>query len=71
MATVTELEDRKETLEEAIDSGELNVKYADRSVTYRDQASMERALQRLCRRIDKLNGKKAQRKVRIQSCSGW
>lgn len=52
MATVADLEARRETLQRAKDSGTRKVSYPDGSaVTYRDDAEMAAALRDLDRRI--------------------
>jgi hypothetical protein len=43
VATTEQLQARLEALEEAMDSGEMRVKYADREVTYRSLQEMRSA----------------------------
>jgi len=53
MATVAELEARRDALQRAKDTGTLKVSYPDGSaVTYRDDAQMAAAIRDLERRIE-------------------
>lgn len=71
MATLSELQARREALMEAIQSGELRVRYGDRDVTYRSLSDMRTALSLIDDEIARLSGTKVNRKVRLQRVSGW
>lgn len=51
MATVEELKERREALEEALHSGVLTVRHGDVTTTFRSVAEIEKALASLNRKI--------------------
>lgn len=65
--TLSELEAKLETLEDAMTSGTLRVKYADREVWYQSVSEMMKARSLLVSKIDKLKNKS--RPQRIQACT--
>ncbi len=71
MATLTELEARREALDQAIGSGRLKVRYADREETYHSIADLQRARSFVQRQIDKLEGVKRPKSIKIAYRSGY
>lgn len=70
MATLVELRDRRERLNQAIDSGVQTVAYADGRQTYRDLQQMFQARKDLDRRIAEIEGKPSRRVLRLNTRSG-
>lgn len=69
MASSAELQARLETLKKARDSGALNVRHGDQSVTYRSLSEMERIISELEGEIAALAGTR-RRKIRYTYQSG-
>lgn len=72
MATLAELETRRDALQKAMDSGVLSLREGDKLVTYRNTLDMRGALADLERRITAANGDVETRGVYIRPANkGW
>lgn len=72
MATLAELETRRDALQKALDSGVLSLREGDKLVTYRNTLDMRGALADLERRITAANGDVETRGVYIRPATkGW
>lgn len=72
MATsLATLQARKEALEKVIASGQLQVRFADRTVVYRSMEEMKQALSLLETKIAVAQGRKRTRQVRVNSAKGF
>lgn len=72
MATsLATLQARKEALEKVIASGQLQVRFADRTVVYRSMEEMKQALSLLETQIAVAQGRKRTRQVRVNSAKGF
>ncbi len=65
------LQARKETLEKVIASGQLQVRFADRTVIYRSMEEMKQALALLETQIATAQGRKRTRQIRVNSMKGF
>ncbi len=70
MATLTELISRLDSLEKQKDSGIARVTFDGKTVEYRGQAEIERAIADLTRRIDVANGKSPKRRLIVSAGKG-
>ncbi len=72
MATLAQLETRRDALQKAIDSGVLSLREGDKQVNYRNISDMRGALADLERRITAANGEVETRGVYIRTgTKGW
>ena len=72
MATLAELQTRRDELQKALDSGVLSIGEGEKKVTYRNAAEMTGALATLDRRITAADGKVETRGVYIRPGNrGW
>lgn len=71
MASVEVLRARREKLTEAITTGQLKVRFADREVTYRSMAEMREALGVLEGEIARAEGRRRTRLIRVNNRKGW
>ncbi len=72
MATLAELQTRRDALQNALDSGVLILREGDKHVTYRNTADMRGALADLERRITAAEGDVETRGVYIRpGTKGW
>ena len=66
MASLSDMQARREKLAAAIDSGALSIRHGEKTITYRSQTEMERALYRLDKDIAVAAGaKKPTKQLRI------
>ena len=70
MATITELNTRREALAASRSSGVARVSYDGKSVEYRSLADIDRAIEVLDREIAILEGRRIVRHVRVSTCKG-
>lgn len=70
MATLAELQARKTALEKAQFNGTRTVQHGDKSITYRSQAEIDRAMASLNEQITRLQGKRKTRHVRFATGRG-
>ena len=70
MATLSELTARRDALEKQKDSGVARVTFEGRTITYRGQAEIERAIAGLTRRVDVANGKSPTRRLIVSAGKG-
>jgi hypothetical protein len=70
MATITELNSRRETLAASRSSGVARVSYDGKSVEYRSLAEIDRAIEVLDREIATLEGRRIVRHVRVTTSKG-
>ena len=71
MATLTQLQTRRDELDVAIASGVLTLREGDKQVTYRSVAEMATALADLDTQIAALQGTVRTRRVYPQTKKGW
>ncbi len=70
MATLTELQTRREALSASRASGVARVSYDGKTVEYRSLAEIDRAIDVLDREIAALEGRKVIRQVRVTTSTG-
>jgi hypothetical protein len=70
MATITELNTRREALAASRSSGVARVSYDGKSVEYRSIAEIDRAIEVLDREIATLEGRRIVRHVRVTTSKG-
>ncbi len=70
MATITELNTRREALAASRSSGVARVSYDGKTVEYRNLAEIERAIEQLDREIAALEGRRIVRHVRVTTSKG-
>ncbi len=70
-ASLATLQARKEALEKVMASGQLQVRFADRTVVYRSMEEMTQALALLEKQIAATEGRKRTRQIRVNSVKGW
>jgi len=70
MATITELNSRRETLAASRSSGVARVSYDGKTVEYRSLAEIERAIEQLDREIATVEGRQIVRHVRVTTSKG-
>jgi len=70
MATLTELQTRRETLAASRSSGVARVSYDGKTVEYRSLAEIDRAIDVLDREIATLEGRSVIRQVRVTTNKG-
>lgn len=71
MATLADLKTRRDALQAARDSGVLNLREADKAVTYRSLEEMDQVLDGLKREIARLEAKTRHRGTYIRPRKGW
>lgn len=71
MATLTELQTRREALKKALDSGVLSLREGDKQVTYNNAEVMARLIEALDREIAAIEGTVKARRVYPQTRKGW
>jgi hypothetical protein len=65
------LQARRDALKQAIDSGQVQVSYTDKSVRYRSLNEMWSVLRQLDEEIATAEGRTRRRQVRMVTRSGW
>jgi hypothetical protein len=70
MTSVSDLTARRDSLEKQKDSGIARVTFEGRTVEYRGQSEIERAIADLNRRIDVANGKAPTRRLVVSGGKG-
>ena len=70
MATLTELQTRREALAASRSSGVAKVSYDGKTVEYRSLAEIDRAIDVLDREIAMLEGRRIIRQVRVMTSKG-
>jgi len=70
MATIAELNTRREALSASRSSGVARVSYDGKTVEYRSLAEIERAIEQLDREIATLEGRRIVRHVRVTTSKG-
>lgn len=70
MATLAELQTRREALAASHSSGVARVSYDGKTVEYRSLAEIDRAIDVLNREIADLEGRRAIRQVRVSTSKG-
>jgi hypothetical protein len=70
MATLAELNSRREALAASRSSGVARVSYDGKTVEYRSLAEIERAIEQLDREIATLEGRRIVRHVRVTTSKG-
>ena len=70
MATIAELNTRREALAASRSSGVARVSYDGKTVEYRSLAEIERAIEQLDREIATLEGRRIVRHVRVTTSKG-
>ena len=70
MATITELNTRREALAASRSSGVARVSYDGKTVEYRSLAEIERAIEQLDREIATIEGRRIIRHVRVTTAKG-
>jgi hypothetical protein len=71
MATLTELQARRDALEAALASGVLKLREGDKEVSYRNLDEMSRVLASVVAQIAALEGTVKTRRVYPQTRKGW
>jgi len=70
MATIAELNTRREALSASRSSGVARVSYDGKTVEYRSLAEIERAIEQLDREIASVEGRRIVRHVRVTTSKG-
>ena len=70
MATIAELNTRREALAASRSSGVARVSYDGKTVEYRSLAEIERAIEQLDREIATIEGRRIVRHVRVTTSKG-
>jgi len=70
MATIAELNTRREALAASRSSGVARVSYDGKTVEYRSLAEIERAIEQLDREITTMEGRRIVRHVRVTTSKG-
>jgi hypothetical protein len=70
MATIAELNTRREALSASRSSGVARVSYDGKTVEYRSLAEIERAIEQLDREITTMEGRRIVRHVRVTTAKG-
>jgi len=70
MATIAELNTRREALAASRSSGVARVSYDGKTVEYRSLAEIERAIEQLDREIAAMEGRRIVRQVRVTTSKG-
>jgi len=70
MATIAELNTRREALSASRSSGVARVSYDGKTVEYRSLAEIERAIEQLDREITAMEGRRIVRHVRVTTSKG-